>query len=256
MSKFTNIEYENNNGIGRITMNQPPLNILNITTMKEIIQAINDSSKDSTVKVLVIAGKGKAFSGGVDVADHTADKVNEMTEVFNTMCVTVLKYPQPTIAVLNGHALGGGCELAIACDIIIASETAKIGQPEIKLAVFPPFAAVVLPRLVGRKKALEIILTGELIDAKEACNMGLINQVVPPDKLEEATKNMVSKFASLSGLILKITKEACYQGLDRDFDETLKKVTSIYLNKLMKTKDAEEGLKAFLEKRPPVWQNK
>jgi cyclohexa-1,5-dienecarbonyl-CoA hydratase len=255
LSKFNSIDFSINAGVARITLNLPPANVLNIAMMKEIVQAV-DESKDPGVKVLVVDAKGKIFSGGVNVADHTADKVNQMTEVFHKMCSSFIKFPQPTLAVLNGHALGGGCELAIACDMIIASEAAKIGQPEIKLAVFPPIAAIMLPRLVGRKKALEIILTGELISARDALNMGLVNQVVAPEKLDEASKTMIDKLASLSGIVLKITKEACFAGMDTDYDSTLKKVEDIYLNKLMKTKDAEEGLKSFIEKRPAKWQNK
>jgi cyclohexa-1,5-dienecarbonyl-CoA hydratase len=256
LSKFNSIEYNNAGGIARITLNLPPANVLNIAMMKEIVQAVGESAKDRDVKLLVIDAKGKIFSGGVDVADHTADKVDQMTEVFHKMCTTVIKFPQPTLAILNGHALGGGCELAIACDMIIASENVKIGQPEIKLAVFPPIAAIMLPRLIGRKKALELILTGDTISARDALGMGLVNQVVPPDKLEEASNAMIAKFAALSPLVLKITKEACFAGLDRDYDETLKKVEDIYLHKLMVTKDAEEGLKSFMEKRQPKWQNK
>jgi cyclohexa-1,5-dienecarbonyl-CoA hydratase len=256
LSKFSTIELENKGGVARITLNRPPANVLNIPMMKEIVEAVNDCSKDPTVNVLVFDAKGKLFSGGVDVADHTADKVDQMTEIFHKMCSVVIKFPQPTIAVLNGQALGGGCELAIACDMIIASETAKLGQPEIKLAVFPPIAAIMLPRLVGRKKALELILTGDVITAKDALTMGLVNQVVPPEKLEEAANTFIGKLASLSGLVLKITKKATFVGLDNDYYDTLSKVEGIYLHELMKTKDAEEGLKSFIEKRQPKWQNK
>jgi cyclohexa-1,5-dienecarbonyl-CoA hydratase len=255
MSGYSSIEYEKVAGIARINLNRPPLNVLNIAMMREICDAVSGCQKDKSVKMLVIAGRGKAFSGGVDVADHTADKVKEMTEVFHKMCSLVYKFPQPTLAVVNGHALGGGCELAICCDMIISSDTAKFGQPEIKLGVFPPIAAIVLPRIIGRKNALEIILSGELIDAKEAYRIGLVNKVAPHEKLGDMAQNMIDKFAALSGIVLKVTKQACGQGIDADYDAVLKKVEDIYLNKLMVTKDAEEGLKSFMEKRPPVWKN-
>jgi cyclohexa-1,5-dienecarbonyl-CoA hydratase len=255
MGEYSSIEYEKVAGIARINLNRPPLNVLNIAMMREICDAVSKCQKDSSVKMLVIAGRGKAFSGGVDVADHTADKVNEMTEVFHKMCSLVYQFPQPTLAVVNGHALGGGCELAICCDMIIASEAAKFGQPEIKLGVFPPIAAIVLPRIIGRKNALEIILAGELIDANEANRIGLVNKVVPPEKLADMAQNMIDKFAALSGIVLRITKEACSQGIGADYDNVLKNVENIYLNKLMVTKDAGEGLKSFMEKRPPVWKN-
>jgi cyclohexa-1,5-dienecarbonyl-CoA hydratase len=255
MGGYTSIELEKVAGIARINLNRPPLNVLNIAMMREICDAVSECQKDNSVKMLVIAGRGKAFSGGVDVADHTSDKVNQMTEVFHKMCSLVYKFPQPTLAVVNGHALGGGCELAICCDMIIASEAAKFGQPEIKLGVLPPIAAIVLPRIIGRKNALEIILSGELIDAREAQRIGLVNKVVPHEKLGELAQNMIDKFAALSGIVLRVTKQACSQGIDSDYDSVLKNVEKIYLHKLMVTKDAEEGLKSFMEKRPPVWKN-
>lgn len=255
MGGYSSIEYEKTAGIARINLNRPPLNVLNIAMMQEICDAVSECQKDSTVKMLVIAGRGKAFSGGVDVADHTADKVHDMTEVFHKMCSLVYKFPQPTLAIVNGHALGGGCELAICCDMIIASEAAKFGQPEIKLGVFPPIAAIVLPRIIGRKNALEIILSGELFDAKEAHRIGLVNKVFSHEKLAEASQNIIDKFAALSGVVLRVTKQACSRGIDTDYDNILKNVENIYLNKLMVTKDAEEGLKSFMEKRLPVWKN-
>lgn len=253
---YNSIEYENVSGVARINLNRPPLNVLDIAMMKEIVQAVDEAKNDPGVKLLVVAGKGKAFSGGVDVADHTADKVDAMTEVFHRMCMSIIKFPQPTVAVVNGHALGGGCELAIACDMVIASEAARIGQPEIKLGVFPPIAALVMPGIIGRKKALEIILTGEVITAAEAYRIGLVNYAVPPEKLEETAGTFIEKLSALSGVVMKFTKQACSAGLEGDIDSALKKIEDLYLHKLMKTHDAEEGLKSFMEKRPAVWTNK
>ncbi|OGO15659.1 MAG: hypothetical protein A2Z02_01125 [Chloroflexi bacterium RBG_16_48_7] len=255
-AKYNSIEYENVSGVARINLNRPPLNVLDIAMMKEIVQATEEAQKDPAVKLLVIAGKGKAFSGGVDVADHTADKVDAMTEVFHKMCTSIIKFPQPTVAIVNGHALGGGCELAISCDMVIASEAARIGQPEIKLGVFPPIAAIVMPQIIGRKKALELILTGDVITAAEAYRIGLVNHVVAPEKLEETAMNFIEKLSMLSGIVMKYTKQACYAGLDGDYDAVLKKVEDIYLHKLMKTHDAAEGLKSFMEKRQAAWTNK
>lgn len=250
------IIFEKREGVARITIDQPPLNLLDIKTMAEINAALESVQSDLSVKVVVITGKGRAFSGGVDIKDHTADKVEEMISVFHRMFRLLAALPQPTLAVLNGSALGGGCELAIFCDLVIASETASLGQPEIKVGVFPPIAVFTLPRLIGRKRAIELILTGDIIDAQEAWRMGLVNQVVPADKLEEATANLVRKLTGLSGVVVRLTKRAIYQGLDTDFEQVLGKVEDIYLHELMQTKDAVEGLNAFLEKRTPVWQNR
>jgi cyclohexa-1,5-dienecarbonyl-CoA hydratase len=255
-AKYNSIEVETTSGIAMITLNRPPLNVLDIAMMKEIIQATEEAAGDASVKVLVLSGKGKAFSGGVDVADHTPDKVDTMTEIFHKMCSSIIKFPQPTIAVVNGHALGGGCELALACDMVIASETAKIGQPEIKLGVFPPIAALIMPQIIGRKKALELILSGETISAAEAQRIGLVNYAVPPEKLEETAKAFIGKLGQLSGIVMKFTKQACVAGFDSDSDGRLKKIEDIYLRKLMKTHDAVEGLQSFMEKRNAVWTNK
>jgi cyclohexa-1,5-dienecarbonyl-CoA hydratase len=161
----------------------------------------------------------------------------------------------PSLAVVNGSALGGGCELALYCDMVIATERAKFGQPEIQVGVFPPIAALVLPRIMGRKKAMELILTGDTIGAQEALSLGLINKIVPEASLAQEVNGFIEKFTKLSGIILKLTKEAALAGLNDDMDQGLKAIEKIYLDKTMKTHDALEGLKAFLEKRKPTWKD-
>jgi len=243
-------------GVARITIDKPPVNVLDIATMKELNIALESVKGDSDVNVVVINGKGKTFSAGVDVKDHTADKVEEMVRVFHQIFHNLAELEQPTVGVIRGSVLGGGCEMAVFCDMVIASETTKLGQPEIKVGVFPPIAAFIIPRLVGRKKALELLLTGDVIDAQESYRLGLVNQVVPDDKLEEAADAFVAKLSSLSGIVLKLTKKAVYQGVDQDFKDVLSKIEDVYLNEVMKTDDANEGLTAFLEKRAPTWRNK
>jgi cyclohexa-1,5-dienecarbonyl-CoA hydratase len=243
-------------GVARITIDRPPVNVLDIPTMKELNAALESIKDDPEVNVVVIDGKGKTFSAGVDVKDHTADKVEEMVRVFHQIFHNLAELEQPTVGVIRGSVLGGGCEVAVFCDMVIASETTKLGQPEIKVGVFPPIAAFIIPRLVGRKKALELLLTGDVIDAQESYRLGLVNQVVPDDQLEEAADAFVAKLSSLSGTVLKLTKKAVYQGVDQDFSEVLAKIEDVYLNEVMKTADAEEGLSAFLQKRPPVWRNR
>ena len=161
----------------------------------------------------------------------------------------------PSIAVVNGSALGGGCELALYCDMVIATEKAKFGQPEIQVGVFPPIAALVFPRMIGRKKALELILSGDVIGAQEALALGMVNKIVPEASLVEEVNGFIEKFKKLSGIVLKLTKEAALVGLNDDMDQGLKAIEKIYLNRLMKTNDAIEGLKAFLEKRKPTWKD-
>jgi cyclohexa-1,5-dienecarbonyl-CoA hydratase len=243
-------------GVARITIDRPPVNVLDIPTMKELNTALESIKGDPDVNVVVIDGKGKTFSAGVDIKDHTADKVDEMVRVFHQIFYSLAELEQPTVGVIRGAVLGGGCEVAVFCDMVIASENTKMGQPEIKVGVFPPIAAFIIPRLVGRKKALELLLTGDIVDAQEAHRLGLVNQVVPDDTLEDAVDAFVARLSSLSGIVLKLTKKAVYQGVDQDFKDVLSKIEDIYLNKVMKTDDAEEGLSAFLEKRTPTWKNK
>lgn len=255
MSKnYKNIIVEKDKNTARITFNKPPLNILNIEMMKEINQALEEFQKD-TFKALIISAKGKAFSAGVDVSEHTKERVGEMIFVFHKIFENLRKIRQPTIALVKGSALGGGCEVATFCDLVVASEKAKFGQPEIKVGVFPPIACFVFPRLC-RKKGLELILNGNVIRAKEAKEIGLVNEVVSYENFEKEADKFIKKITSNSGIILQLTKKAVMDSIDLEYEKAIKIIEDIYLNELMKTKDANEGLNAFLEKRKAVWENK
>jgi cyclohexa-1,5-dienecarbonyl-CoA hydratase len=253
---FKLILIEEKNMIGKITFNNLPLNILNIEMMKEINQALK-VFKDKNLKVLIFNANGKAFSAGVDISDHTKEKVNEMIQVFHEIFTNLHNINAPTVALVNGAALGGGCEVATFCDIVIASEKSKFGQPEIKVGVFPPIAAAIFPKLMYNKKALELIITGEVISANEAKEIGLVNHVLPVDNFDEEAEKLINeKIASNSAIVLKLTKRAIIEGATKNYSDSIKKSEDIYLNELMKTIDANEGLSAFLEKRQPVWKNK
>lgn len=254
---FKNLLYESVDEVAKITINRPPLNILNVETLRELAAALEKTRNDTQVKTIVITGIGnRTFCAGVDVRDHFPDKINVTLNVFHEVFRVLNHIDKPVVAIVNGYALGGGCELAMACDFVIASETAKFGQPEINVGAIPTVATALLPKLVGRKKAFELIFTGDTISAAEAAQIGLVNKVVPSERLEEATIEFVNKLKGKSSVVLRLTRMAVYQGMDMSFLKALDNVTGIYLNLLMRTEDAVEGLKAFIEKRKPKWEGK
>jgi cyclohexa-1,5-dienecarbonyl-CoA hydratase len=225
--------------------------------MEEINEAISSLTGKNDIKVLVMAGKGdKAFSAGVDVTDHTEDKVEKMLQVFHDIFRNMLKLDQVTVAALKGLTLGGGCEIALFCDLIIAADNLKIGQPEIKLSVLAPVALLVLPRLIGLKKASELLLTGKTIEAVEAERIGLINKVVPLASFSSELESFVQPFSELSSTGLKYSKKGIQLGLETDFINGLERIEKIYREELMASEDAHEGLKAFMERRKPLWKNR
>ncbi len=253
--KFIKTEVKDN--VGYLIINKPPYNVLDIPTMKEMNEALDDFKDRDDLNVLVLTAEGdKAFSAGVDVADHTEDKVDEMIEVFHGIFKRLNEIPYITIAAVKGAALGGGCEVAIFCDMIFAADNIKIGQPEIQLAVFPPIALLVLPKIIPTKKAFEMILGGGTFRAEEALNMGLVNKIVELDKFDEELNNFLNQFSKLSRSALKVTKKAFRKVGLLEFEKGLPLIEDIYLNELMKLEDAHEGLTSFLEKRKPVWKHK
>lgn len=253
--EFKFIKTSQKDGIFYLTLNRPPLNWLNIEMMDEINKYLESLKGIKSKKLLVISAEGKAFSVGVEVSDHLGDKAEKMIETFHKMFRLLDEIKIPSLSVINGSALGGGCELALYCDMVIASEKSKFGQPEIQVGVFPPIAALIFPRIIGRKKAMELILIGETISAQEALSLGLINKVVPEASFQQEIDRFIEKFKNLSGVVLRIAKEATLSGLNDDIDKGLKTIEKIYLNDLMKTYDAIEGLNAFLEKRKPIWKD-
>ena len=250
---FENILLEKKEGVAKLIINRPPLNILNIDTLEEMNQALAELRTDDEVKVVVITGAGdRAFSAGVDVGDHLGEKLPKMVEVFHKLFISLIGGDKPTIAVVNGVALGGGCEIVAGCDMAIASEKAQLGQPEVKLGVYPPPASVLFPRLIGRQKAFELILSGDSVSAKEAERIGLVNKAVPEEEFEKATEEFIRRFTANSGLTLTQARRALYHNFDLEFHKAME-VTGIDSTLVMAGKNSVEGLTAFLEKRKPVW---
>jgi len=256
MSDYNHIKIEKSSGRYDIVLSSPPVNIITIAMMKEICGALEKASLDSTLKVIVFRSEGKHFSAGADVSEHTQDKVVEMIGSFGKMFRCMSRVAPVTIAAVDGSALGGGCELATFCDIVLASEKAKFGQPEILLGVFPPVAAVTFPILIGRNRAMELLVTGKIIDAREAERIGLINQVYSVDEFKAKTDEFIAQITSLSAAAVTITKKNIDYALFTHVIEAFRFSDRTYMEELMATEDAHEGLAAFLEKRKPVWKDK
>jgi cyclohexa-1,5-dienecarbonyl-CoA hydratase len=242
-------------GLGTVTLKKPPVNVLNIEMMDEINDTLRDWIEKKDLKVVLFNAEGKCFSAGVDVGEHMGDLAPKMIESFHGMFRLMEALGAVMVASVFGSCLGGGCELAIFCDLVIADETAKFGQPEIQVGVLPPIAAQVMPRIIGRKAANDLILSGRIISAQEAVEMGLINKTVAKGDLSQETESFVKPYLSLSAEVIRIAKKTIKAGLMDELEPSLKAIEDIYLNELMKTADAKEGLQAFLDKRKPVWKN-
>jgi cyclohexa-1,5-dienecarbonyl-CoA hydratase len=254
---FNHITFEKKGKTATVTLNVPPSNWLTISMMKEINQVLMEVKNDPTLQLLVFDHAGeKAFCDGVDVADHTPDKVNEMIEVFHRMFRLMEELDVTTAALVNGRSLGGGCELMSFCDIVIASEKSRIGQPEIAVGVFPPIAAAWFPKIIGLKKTYELLLTGKMLSAKEAEAIGLVNVVLPVENFKAEAEKFLTDFTKQSRPVAMWTKRAIKAGLNVNFLEALRLSEIIYLDGCMKTEDANEGISAFMEKRKAVWKDK
>jgi len=249
------IEAELKEGLGEITLNRPPVNVLNIAMMDEINDVLKAWQGQKDLKVVHFKAKGKCFSAGVDVGEHMGDMAPKMIKAFHDIFRNMYKFEIPTIASVYSSCLGGGCELAIFCDLVVAAEGAKFGQPEIQVGVFPPIAAQIMPRIIGRKAAADLILSGRIISAEEALRIGLVNKVVKDEDLAKETEDFIKPYLKVSAEVLRLSKKAMMKGLMDDLDPSLQVIEDIYLNQLMKTHDAMEGLNAFLEKRKPEWKN-
>lgn len=245
----------NDDGVTTITIERPPLNIINLEMIEELIEVINSVRYQRDCRVLVLrSGTDQVFSGGADVKEHLPDRADILISRFGKLVSEIISFPRPTIAVLKGKCLGGGMELALACDFVLAGSSAVLGQPEIGVGVFPPVAAAMYPRITGLKNTAKIVLTGRSFSATEALSMGLVSYTAnDEEELERMLQALVSDLKSKSAVVLEFAKRAMRENLSLPLDQALSNSSSLYLNELMKTTDAVEGLTAFLEKRKPTW---
>ncbi len=258
---YQNIILEKKENIATIIINRPNvLNALNTVTIEELTRAVNDLENDKKIKVAIIKGSGdKAFIAGADIKEMkemTVLQAREFSELGHNLLSYIRQSRIPFIAMINGYALGGGCEILMSCDITIAGKNARLGQPEINLGISPGFSGTqCLPRLVGRAKAKELMLTGDTIDAIEAHRIGLINKVVDDDKLEEETMKLAKKIADKSSVQTAFIKSLVNKGADIDLN-TANALEISYFSSSFSTYDKKEGIKAFLEKRKPNFKGK
>lgn len=255
MSQYEFFKLEVSDGLALVTMNRPPLNVLNIAMMAEFNSLLESALGDGNLAAVVIRAEGKAFCAGVDVADHTGDKVEQMIRQFHGIFRKLAATDALTIAAVNGAALGGGCELATFCDIVLASERSKFGQPEVQVGVLPPVAACVLPPQIGIRKAVELNAVGMTIGATEAHAIGLVSQIYPVDGFDQSVDDYLSNLRKLSRPVVRLAKRATAMISREQIMAHLDKVERLYLDELMKLSDAHEGIAAFTEKRAPNWRH-
>ena len=238
-----------------ITLDRPPLNILDIAMMESLDAALERALPKSDFVIFQGAG-AKAFCAGADVADHAPKRVGKMLSAFHAVFRRLARADCVTMAAVHGYCLGGGMELAAFCDFVLASESAQFGQPEIKLGCFPPVAMILLPQLIGIRMAEHLILTGQQISAAEAHRLGLLTRVVPDSELPAAVECLLQDLKALSPAVLRLARRTLRQLHSNDFSKQLKEIERVYLSELMKTHDAQEGVRAFLEKTAPIWKGR
>lgn len=257
--KFNNLNLDIKDYIATVTLDRPPVNALNMEVLNELEIMIAHLEENEDVHVVILTGAGKAFVAGADIGEMSVKSADEGMK-FGAYGSKVFRQletlSKPVIAAVNGFALGGGCELALSCDIRIASEKSKFGQPEVSLGITPGFAGTQrLPRIIGRAKAKEMILTGDMINATEAEKIGLINQIVPKESLIESAEEMARRILKNGQLAVRYSKAAINEGADLDF-ESGNNLEKIYFGMCFATEDQNEGMEAFLDRRKAEFKNK
>lgn len=254
--EFEFVKFRVENAVARVTLDRPEHNLLNERMLVEIAAAINSVAEQSAVKLIVLDSAGKTFSGGIELGEYTARRVFQLLDAFHVAFAAMLDTAKPLLVVVNGPAFGGGAELAALGDLVIATPKAKFAQPEIKLGVFPPLAAAILPNILGPKVASELVLTGETMTAERARELGLVNWLVPENELAKKVEEVVAKVTAQSGPVLTMAKKAILGAMGLPLREGVRNSMKVFLNELADLEDSQEGLRALVEKRAPQWKNR
>lgn len=250
------IRQEVQGAVGHLTLHRPEHNLLNEQMLRELATSIEGFAENPAVKLLVLDAAGKVFCGGVDIGEYTAERAFAMLDAFQAACIAMVEAPQPVLVVVDGSAIGGGAELVAYGDLVVATPRARFALPEITIGMFPPLASTMFPHIVGPKRALELVLTGEAISAERAVELGLVNRLVPEAQLQAGVGELVTKITAQSGAVLGMAKKAVLGGMGMSLRDALRNSMSIFLNELYRLEDSREGLRALLEKRKPQWKNR
>ncbi|HXZ10981.1 MAG TPA: enoyl-CoA hydratase/isomerase family protein [Candidatus Sulfotelmatobacter sp.] len=254
--EFQFVKFRLDGEIARLTLDRPEHNLLNERMLAEIAAGINGLGERNDVKLIILDSAGKAFSGGIELGEYTQRRVFQLLDAFHGAFTAMLDTSKPVLVVINGPAYGGGAELAALGDLVIATPKARFAQPEIKLGVFPPLAAAILPYILGPKLALELVLTGEVMTAERARELGLVNWLVPETELQKKVDELIAKVTAQSGPVLTMAKKAIIGSMGLPLRDGVRNSMKVFLNELADLEDAQEGLRAQVEKRAPKWKNR
>lgn len=254
--EFNYVRYRIEGSVARMTLDRPEHNLLHEPMLRELAAGIESLDDKDDVKLVVLDSACKVFSGGIDIGEYTAERVFQMLDAFHAAFTAMLDVGKPVIVVVNGPAIGGGAELAAFGDLVVATPRARFAQPEITIGVFPPLASTILPFLIGPKRALELVLTGEPITAERACELGLVNRLVPEAQLEKTVNELIARITAQSGAVLAMAKKAILGGMGLSLRDGLRHSMNIFLNELYRLEDSQEGLRAMIEQRKPQWKNR
>ena len=252
--KFVKVRVEGD--VGHLTLDRPDHNLLNERMLTELAVGINSLGDRNNIKLIILDSAAKAFCGGIEIGEYTQRRVFQLLDAFHGAFSAMLDTSKPLLVVVNGPAFGGGAELAALGDLVIATSKAKFAQPEIKLGVFPPLAAAILPYLLGPKQALELVLTGETMSAERARELGLVNWLVPEDGLQKKIDEVTAKVTAQSAPVLTMAKKAIMGSLGLPLRDGVRGSMKVFLNELAELEDSQEGLRALVEKRAPKWKNR